>query len=66
MVLQYNKRDLPGVAPVDELDDALNYRGVPAFAAATINGEGVFETLKSASQLVLQSLSRRFRAGVTQ
>jgi hypothetical protein len=43
-------------------DDALNYRGVPAFPAATISGEGVFETLKSVSQLVLQSLSKRFRA----
>ena len=62
MVLQYNKRDLPGVASVDEMENALNYRGVPSFAAATINGEGVFETLKSVSQLVLQSLSKRFRA----
>ncbi len=62
MVLQYNKRDLPGIASVEELEDALNYRDVPAFAAASINGEGVFETLKSVSQLVLQSLSRRFRA----
>ena len=62
MVLQYNKRDLPGIVPVEELEDALNYRQVPAFAAATINGEGVFETLKSVSQLVLQSLSKRFRA----
>jgi mutual gliding-motility protein MglA len=62
MVLQYNKRDLPGVASIEEMDDALNYRGVPAFAAATITGEGVFETLKSVSQLVLQSLSKRFRA----
>jgi signal recognition particle receptor subunit beta len=62
MVLQYNKRDLPGVIPVAELEDALNYRGVPAYPAATISGEGVFETLKGVSQLVLQSLSRRFRA----
>jgi mutual gliding-motility protein MglA len=62
MVLQYNKRDLPGVIPIEELDDALNYRGAPAFPAATINGEGVFETLKGVSQLVLQSLSKRFRA----
>ena len=62
MVLQYNKRDLPGIASVEELEDALNYRNLPAFAAASINGEGVFETLKSVSQLVLQSLSRRFRA----
>jgi signal recognition particle receptor subunit beta len=62
MVLQYNKRDLPGVATIEEMEDALNYRAVPSFAAATINGEGVFETLKSVSQLVLQSLSKRFRA----
>lgn len=62
MVLQYNKRDLPGVVPVPELEDALNYRGVPAYPAATISGEGVFETLKGVSQLVLQSLSKRFRA----
>jgi mutual gliding-motility protein MglA len=66
MVLQYNKRDLPGVASIEELEDALNYRGVPSFPAATINGEGVFETLKGASQLVLQSLSRKFRADAAQ
>jgi mutual gliding-motility protein MglA len=62
MVMQYNKRDLPGVVSVAELEDALNYRGVPSFSAATLGGEGVFETLKGVSQLVLQSLSRRFRA----
>ena len=60
LVIQYNKRDLPGVLPVAELDDVLNFRGVPAFAAAAVAGEGVFDTLKSASQLVLQNLSRRF------
>lgn len=65
-VIQYNKRDLPGVASIEELEDALNYRGFPSFPAATINGEGVFETLKGASQLVLQSLSRKFRADSAQ
>ena len=62
MVMQYNKRDLPGVASIEELEDALNYRGVPAYPSASITGEGVFETLKGISQLVLQSLSKRFRA----
>ncbi len=64
MVLQYNKRDLPGVVSVEELDDLLNFRGVPAFSASALSGTGVFDTLKSISQLVLQSLSRRFRAPV--
>jgi len=60
MVLQYNKRDLPGVLPVEELDDTLNFRGAPAFPATAVVGDGVFATLRSVSQLVLQSLSRRF------
>jgi mutual gliding-motility protein MglA len=66
MVIQYNKRDLPGVLPVAQLDDTLNFRGVPAFPAAAVTGEGVFDTLKSASKLVLQSLSRRFGQEVQQ
>jgi mutual gliding-motility protein MglA len=64
LVMQYNKRDLPGVMPIEELDDLLNFRGVPAFPAAALSGEGVFDTLKSATQLVLQNLSRRFRQPV--
>jgi hypothetical protein len=60
LVMQYNKRDLPGTLPITELDDLLNFREVPAFPAAAVTGEGVFDTLKSVSQLVLQSLSRRF------
>ncbi|HSJ24399.1 MAG TPA: ADP-ribosylation factor-like protein [Longimicrobiales bacterium] len=66
MVIQYNKRDLPGVMPIGELDEALNFRGVPSFPAAAVSGDGVFDTLKSVSQLVLQSLSRRFGQEVKQ
>ena len=64
IVLQYNKRDLPDVAQVEELEDLLNFKTVPSFPAAAITGEGVFPTLKSISQLVLQSLSRKFRSEV--
>jgi mutual gliding-motility protein MglA len=61
LVLQYNKQDLPGVLSVEALDDALNFRGVPAFPAAAVNGTGVFDTLRAISELVLRSLSRRLR-----
>jgi len=64
LVLQYNKRDLPDIATIEELDDLLNYKGMPAFPAAALTGEGVFDTLKSVSQLVLQSLSRKFRSDI--
>jgi mutual gliding-motility protein MglA len=66
MVIQYNKRDLPGVMPIADLDDALNFRAVPSFPAAAVSGDGVFDTLKAVSQLVLQNLSRRFGQEIEQ
>jgi len=59
LVLQYNKQDLPRdlILPVDELDDVLNFRGVPHFAADALHGVGVFETLRSISEIVLRRLS---------
>jgi hypothetical protein len=58
-VLQYNKQDLPGeliLAP-EELDEALNFRGLPSFPADALHGQGVFETLKAISAEVLRKLS---------
>ena len=58
LVLQYNKRDLPPdlLLPVPTLEDALNFRGVPSFEADALHGAGVFETLRSISELVLRRL----------
>ena len=61
LVLQYNKQDLPGVCPPEELEDALNFRNVPSYGAAAVSGTGVFDTLRAISDLVLKSLSRKFR-----
>ena len=54
-VLQYNKRDLPNVAPVDYLDFILNNREVqvPSFTASAHKCEGVFETLNMITRLLL-------------
>lgn len=62
LVMQYNKQDLDGAVPGSELDDALNFRDVPARPAAAIRGVGVLETLRSVSELVLRSVSRRVAA----
>jgi hypothetical protein len=58
-VLQWNKRDLPEVMPVAELDAQLNTLRVPAFEAAAATGMGVFETLKGLSKLVLTRLAQQ-------
>jgi signal recognition particle receptor subunit beta len=46
-VIQYNKRDLPGVDAVEMLQKKLNFFGVPNFEAVAVKGDGVFNTLKS-------------------
>jgi signal recognition particle receptor subunit beta len=89
-VIQYNKRDLPNAAPVDELDQMLNpgfeivdparqrqmadpgnpsrllieqlptgewIERVPSVEAVAVAGDGVFDTLKAVSKLVLKSLA---------
>ena len=59
MVLQFNKQDLPPdlILSPGELDEALNFRALPAFAADALRGTGVFETLKAISAEVLRRLS---------
>lgn len=59
LVVQYNKIDLPDElrTPVPELEDAINFRGVPSFSADALHGPGVFETLRGISEQVLRKLS---------
>ena len=57
-VLQLNKRDLPNVAPIDEMKQLLMRREQPVFEAVAAKGPGVFETLKGVAKLVLQELTK--------
>jgi len=57
-VIQYNKRDLPNVVPLEELKLILNPKGVPDFEAVSTTGVGVFETLKAIAKLVLINLNK--------
>ena len=56
LVMQWNKRDLPIVSPVSELERSLNKLDFPAFEASALSGDGVFETLKMVSKLVLMNV----------
>lgn len=58
--IQYNKRDLPGVAPVNEMNKIINLNGVQWFEAVAITGPGVFETLKSVAKQVLFELKKHY------
>jgi signal recognition particle receptor subunit beta len=54
-VLQYNKRDLPNVAPVEYMEFLLNNREVqvPSFISSAHRCEGVFETLNMITRMLL-------------
>lgn len=56
-VLQFNKRDLPDIAPVDYLEYLLNRgtRRLPVLEAAATSGIEVFPTLNALAQKVLRS-----------
>jgi len=56
-IIQYNKRDLPNTASIEELEANLNPTGVPYFEAVATRGIGVFDTLKAVSKQVIKSLS---------
>ena len=56
VVLQYNKRDLPNLLSVKELDAALNIASWPTYEAAAISEKGVLETLTGICKLVLKDL----------
>lgn len=56
IVMQWNKRDLPNIVPVEDMQLQLNKRKFPAFEATAVSGEGVFETLKMISKSVLLNI----------
>jgi hypothetical protein len=60
-VLQYNKRDLPNVYSVDELNAELNPAGVPSFEAVASEGKGVFETFRGVSHLLMEKVTKDLR-----
>lgn len=60
-VMQYNKRDLPDAAPLEDLSEILNQAKLPEFEAVATNGVGVNDTLKAIAGMVLKQLNRPSR-----
>lgn len=56
-VLQYNKRDMDNIIPMEEMEQELNPEKFPAFPAVAVKGDGVFDTLKCVAKGVLKKLS---------
>ncbi|MFO0755444.1 MAG: gliding motility protein [Byssovorax sp.] len=59
LVFQHNKRDLPDLLPVEELDSMLNPFGAPSLPTSATRGDGIYESLEKISALVLRSFENR-------
>ncbi len=60
IILQYNKRDLPNVLPVEEIDRRFNKYNLPRSEAIANKGKGVFESLKLIGKLVIDQLNKKY------
>lgn len=58
-IIQFNKRDLPNVVPLEEMYKKLNKYNAPFFEAVATDGKGVLETLSAASKMVLRNLREK-------
>ncbi|MBX7151195.1 GTPase domain-containing protein [bacterium] len=58
-VIQYNKRDLPDIESIDNLQKRLNYFNVPYYEAVGIKGVGVFDTLKAIINKVVANVQKQ-------
>ena len=65
-VVQYNKRDLYDVTPIDELERSLNRLSAPSFSTVATNGEGVYEALEAITRAVMEDFDRRVPQGHAQ
>lgn len=56
LVFQYNKRDMPDIVSLHELESTFNPMRRPQFEAVANRGDGVMETLQTVCQLILNEL----------
>lgn len=57
-VIQYNKRDLGDVIPLEQMRREINTFNVPDFEAVALKGEGVFETLRAVVKLTMDKVRK--------
>lgn len=50
----WNKRDLAGLVPIEELERRFNLHGAPSLGTVATRGEGVFEGLEQVTRRLLQ------------
>jgi small GTP-binding protein len=66
VVIQYNKRDLRDILSIEELNGLLNSENHLFTEASAISGNGVDETFKLVSRLLLKNIGKKHRIEIGQ
>src|SRR6266850_4103800 len=61
VVMQFNKRDLPHLASIEEMNAQINRHNAPFYEAVATTGIGVEDTLKAITKLVLNNLASKYK-----
>ena len=61
-VIQFNKRDLPKLSSIEDMNSALNKFNAPFYESVATTGIGVQDTLKAIVKLVLLNLTRKYES----
>jgi signal recognition particle receptor subunit beta len=61
LVMQFNKRDLPNLSSIEEMNTRINRHNAPFYEAVAMTGIGVEDTLKAITKLVLNNLSAKYK-----
>src|SRR6267143_324281 len=61
LVMQFNKRDLPHLASIEEMNAQINRHNAPFYEAVATTGIGVEDTLKAITKLVLNNLATKYK-----
>jgi len=64
LIIQYNKRDMPDVMSIEELNKQLNPKSMPFFESVAVKGTGVLPTLTNCCKMVLQNLKQKSSAAL--
>ena len=59
LVVQFNKRDLTGIVPEEEIRRVWEPTGIPIFLASALTGEGVVETFSRLLELTYAAIDRK-------
>ena len=59
-IIQFNKRDLPRLADIEEMNTSINKYNAPFYESVATTGIGVQDTLKAITKLVLLHLTRKY------